>query len=69
MVLRHEQRVVEFSVESHMENIDHHKGVQQLVNSQAREFMLCYILTINFRIRKISRNIHKLIQSLTLLTM
>jgi hypothetical protein len=47
-ILGHEPRPIELYVETYVWNVNHRKGVQQLLDSWAQYFLVCWISTIAF---------------------
>ena len=47
-ILEHELRSIELFMEMYVWNDNHHKGVQQLLDSRAQYFMVCWISIIAF---------------------
>jgi hypothetical protein len=47
-ILGHEPRPIELFVETYVWNVNHRKGVQQLLDSRAQYFVVCWISTIAF---------------------
>jgi hypothetical protein len=48
MIFGRKPRLMEFFVETHMQNDDRQKRVQQLIDIRAQKFMVCLISTIYF---------------------